>query len=68
MADSFRDCLSAWKAWRVKADEYLELDGEHVLVFTQFSARGRRSGLEVGQVWRKSATLFHVRGGEATSF
>jgi ketosteroid isomerase-like protein len=63
MAHSFREWLSAWTEWGVKADEYLELDGGRVLVLTQFSARGKRSGLEVEQVWTKSATLFHVRGG-----
>jgi ketosteroid isomerase-like protein len=66
MAESFREWLSAWQEWRVKADEYLELDGGRVLVLTQFIARGKRSGLEVEQVWTKSATLFHVRDGEVT--
>ena len=50
MAEAFRGWLSAWKEWRVKAEEYLELDGERVLVPFHFSARGNASGLEVGQM------------------
>ena len=64
MADGFRDFLSAWEEWRVQADGYRELDGERVLVLFSFSARGKRSGLEVGQIWTQGATLFHVRGGK----
>ena len=35
-------------------------------MLTRFSARGKRSGLEVGPVWTNSATLFHLRGGKVT--
>ena len=30
------------------------------------SGRGKGSGLEVGQIWTKSASLFHIRGGRVT--
>ncbi len=66
MADSFRDWLGAWDEWRVEADDYRELDDERVLVPFHFSARGKASGLEVGQIWTKGATLFHVRDGKVT--
>ena len=52
--------------WRVEAEEYRELDGERVLVLFHFSGRGKTSGLEVGQIWTKGASLFHLRGGKVT--
>jgi len=64
MAEAFRDWLSTWEEWRVEADEYRELDGERVLVLFHFSARGKTSGLEVGQIGTKGASLFHLRGGK----
>jgi hypothetical protein len=61
-----RDFLSAWEEWRVEADEYRELDGECVLVLQHYSARGRTSGLELGQTRAEGANLFHLRGGKVT--
>jgi ketosteroid isomerase-like protein len=66
MADAMRDWLGAWEDWRVKADEYRDLHGGRVLVPFHFSARGRASGLEVGQIWTRGATLFQVSGGKVT--
>jgi ketosteroid isomerase-like protein len=66
MAESFRDWLSTWQEWRVEAEEYRELDAERVLVLFHFSARGKTSGLEVGQLGTKGASLFHLRGGKVT--
>ena len=66
MAETFRDWLSTWQEWCVEAEEYRELDGERVLVLFHFSARGKTSGLEVGQIGTKGASLFHLRGGKVT--
>jgi ketosteroid isomerase-like protein len=66
MADGWRDFLIGWEDFRGKAEEYRELDGERVFVLTYFSARGEKSGLEVGQIWTKGAHLFHVRDGKVT--
>jgi ketosteroid isomerase-like protein len=66
MAETFRDWLSTWQEWRVKAEEYRELDGERVLVLFHFSARGKTSGLELGQIGTKGASLFHLRDGKVT--
>ena len=66
MAETFRDWLSTWQEWHVEAEECRELDGERVLVLFHFSARGKTSGLEVGQIWLKGASLFHLRGGQVT--
>ena len=66
MAEGLRDWLSAWEEWRVRAEEYREPDGERVLVLFHFSARGKTSGLEIGQIWTKGASLFQIRGGQVT--
>jgi ketosteroid isomerase-like protein len=64
MSAGFRDYLDAWEEYRYQADDYRELDGEHVLVLACHSGRGKTSGLELGQVEAKGAMLFHVRSGK----
>jgi ketosteroid isomerase-like protein len=66
MAEGWRDFLGAWQDWRVEAEEYPELDGERVLVLICHSARGKTSGLEIGQLRSQGAALFHVRDGKVT--
>jgi ketosteroid isomerase-like protein len=66
MAESLRDFLGAWERLRVEADEYRELDAERVLVIAHWSGRGKTSGLELGEVRTKSASVFHVQGGKVT--
>jgi ketosteroid isomerase-like protein len=66
MAEGFRRLLNAWEAFHAEADEYRELDGERVLVRGQLSGRGKTSGLELGQLRAKGASLFHVRDGKVT--
>jgi ketosteroid isomerase-like protein len=66
MAEAFRDLLGAWEAFRVVADEYFEIDNERVLVLVQRSGRGKRSGLELAQMWTHGASLFHIRDGKVT--
>src|SRR2546428_428870 len=66
MAEGMREWLSAWEGFRSEATEYREIDDERVLVLAQVSARGKRSGLEVGQTWAKAASLYHVRGRRVT--
>ena len=57
MARTWRDWLSgAWEEWRVEGEEYRELDDERVLVLGRFSARGKASGLELGQMRAKGAS------------
>ena len=65
MATAWREWLSAWQDFRVEADEYRDL-GERVLVLCRFAGRGRTSGVEVGQMWTKGASLFHIRNGRVT--
>jgi ketosteroid isomerase-like protein len=66
MAEGYREFLSAWEEVRVEADEYRELDSERVLVLAHWSGRGKTSGLELGQMRTKAASLFHIRGSKVT--
>ena len=56
-----RDFLSAWEGFRIKVDEYRELDDERVLVLSHYTGRGKTSGLDLGQMGTLGASLFHVR-------
>jgi len=65
MSQLFADWLSAWDGWTVTAEGYRELDGDRVLVLFTFDARGRASGIEVGQMaGARGATVFQVRDGK----
>ncbi len=66
MASAWRGWLSAWQDFHVEADEYRELDEERVLVLARFAGRGKTSGLEIGQVWTKAASVFQIREGKVT--
>ena len=66
MADAVREWLAVWQDYRIEADEYVELDGGRVLVLTQWSGRGRTSGVDLGQIQPRGAHLFHVRDGQVT--
>jgi ketosteroid isomerase-like protein len=61
MKTSWREWLNAWEGFQVKAVDYREIDDERVLVLSHFEGRGRTSGLEIGEVWNKGASLFHIR-------
>ena len=64
MVERFRDFLSAWEAYHIGAEEYRELDSERVLVLTRSRARGKMSGLELGQLGGTGANVFHIRDGK----
>jgi ketosteroid isomerase-like protein len=66
MAAGWRDYLSAWEEHHSVTEEYRELDDERVLVFVGVSGRGKTSGLDVGQLQARGASLFHVRGAKVT--
>jgi ketosteroid isomerase-like protein len=66
LAEGWGGFLKAWEEFRVKAEEYRELDGERVLVLVHFGGRGKTSGLEVARMRTKGANLFHVRDGKVT--
>jgi ketosteroid isomerase-like protein len=66
MAEGWSGWLSAWQDFRAEAYEYRELNHERVLVLTHFSGRGKASGVDVGEVRTRGASLFHLRGGKVT--
>jgi hypothetical protein len=66
LAKDWGDFLHAWGDYRVEAEEYRELDRQRVLVLTRNSARGRMSGLELGQIRAEGAGLFQLRDGKVT--
>jgi hypothetical protein len=63
MAESFRGYLSTWKAYRVEAYAYRELDHERVLVLVHGVGSGKASGLDLTRIRSNEATLFHIREG-----
>ena len=66
MAEGHRDFLRAWEDFRVEAEEYREFDDGRVLVLDHLSARGRTSGLDLGQTRTMGAWLFNIRDGRVT--
>jgi ketosteroid isomerase-like protein len=66
LADGWRDFLSAWEDFRVENEEYRQLDCERVLMLDLLSGRGTTSGVELGRMQAKGATLFHIRRGKVT--
>ena len=69
MAEGYRDWMSAWEEYSVRAEDYRELDAERVLVLTLIRGRGKASGLELGHDLRDSgAAVFHLRDGKVTRF
>jgi ketosteroid isomerase-like protein len=66
MAEDWGAYISAFEEFHHKADEYLELDGERVLVLQHLSGHGKTSGLDLDQVPAQGAVLFHIRDGKVT--
>jgi ketosteroid isomerase-like protein len=66
MAEAMRDWLGSWEEFRQVADEYRELDDERLLVLLHWDGRGKTSGLELGEMRAKGASLFHIRDGKVT--
>ena len=68
MQQGIQGVLAAWDDARTYADEYREIDDERVLVLTHRTGRGKRSGIELGELGVRGATLLHVRDGKVTRF
>jgi ketosteroid isomerase-like protein len=58
------DFLRTWEEFHNQADDYVEVDDEHVLALTYFWGRGRGSGLELGKTGTTGASLFQIRDGK----
>ena len=64
LAEVARGLLNAWEGYRAEAEEYRELDDERVLVLIRRSGRGKRSGVDLGQIASEGAVLYHLRDGK----
>jgi len=64
MAEGMRDVVDAWEGFRVEAEEFREMDDEHVLIPYRASARGRGSGVDLGLMHARGANLFQIRAGK----
>jgi ketosteroid isomerase-like protein len=64
----WREWLDAWADFRVEAERYRELDDERVLALVRFRGRTKMSGVDIEEVYAKSAAVFHVRHGKVTKF
>ena len=66
MTKAWRDVLVAWDNLRVEVDEYRELDDRRILVLFRFSARGKTSEMDLGQVQAEVANLLVLRDHKVT--
>jgi ketosteroid isomerase-like protein len=64
MAEGWRGFLGAWGEYRAEADDYVELDGERVLVLMQHGGHGKASGLGDEQLKTEGANVLHIRDGK----
>jgi ketosteroid isomerase-like protein len=61
---NWRVFQETWEDYRVRADDYRELDDDRVLVLVRLSGRGKASGLEMRQV---AANIFTLRAGKVVT-
>jgi ketosteroid isomerase-like protein len=66
IAEGWRKFLSAWDEFRITVEEYRALDDERILVFTRYIGRGKSSGVDLGRLGAKGASVFHIRDGKVT--
>jgi ketosteroid isomerase-like protein len=61
-----RPGLSAWREYRLEADQFRELGEERVLVLDHRSGHGKRSGIDLAELPQRGAHIFHIRDGRVT--
>ena len=66
LAAATRFRLSARHDFRIEPEAFREIDDECVLVLGRLSGRGKKSGLELGQLQAQGLALFHVHDGTVT--
>ena len=66
MQQMTREIASEYEDFSATAQEYREIDERHVLVLVKFRGRTKTSGLEVGEIAGRSATLLHIEYGTVT--
>jgi ketosteroid isomerase-like protein len=68
MEQAIRSILDLWEDPRIEADDYREIDESRVFVLNHLNARGKTSGLDVGDMLRNGATVLHIRDGKVTKY
>ncbi len=58
------DFLDAWEGHRVAIEEYRLLEDGRVLTLGRFTAHGRASGMDLGELAPRGANVFTLRGGK----
>jgi hypothetical protein len=66
MHEAFSDWIGVFRDWTVRANDYIELDRDRVLVTFNSTALGRRSGPEGERLRSDGATLFELRDQRVT--
>jgi hypothetical protein len=63
MARVWKGFLAAYEDFSARVEEYREIDARRILVLLQFSGRGRASGLEIGSMSIRNASVYDIDGG-----
>jgi ketosteroid isomerase-like protein len=66
MREAWREFVAAWEDYRLVVDEFRALDEERVLVLGHYRGRGKASGVDIGKMGARGASLYHVRNGKVT--
>jgi ketosteroid isomerase-like protein len=66
MSAGWREFLTAWADYAVRAERYREIGDGRVLVILHASGRGRTSGAELEQAYRRGANVFDAAGDKVT--
>jgi ketosteroid isomerase-like protein len=64
MAEGWRRLLSSWLEFHTRAEEYIELDGDRVLVLVAFGGTPRFIGLDITDAPSKGANVFEIKDGK----
>jgi ketosteroid isomerase-like protein len=64
VGEAWAEFLEMWEEYRVEAEEFLEVEGDRVLVLVRLLGRGKASGLEVGQMPTEAANVLDIRDGK----
>jgi hypothetical protein len=63
MARVWKGFLAAYDDFSATVEEYREIDARRVLVLLRFTGRGRASGLELGSMSTRNASVYDIEGG-----
>jgi len=63
MARVWKGFLAAYDDFSAHVEEYREIDSRRVLVLLQFSGHGKASGLELGSLSTRNASVYDIDGG-----